>query len=191
MGIPQQPGRPKSFLLLAGFVVVFGMAAWVVTGGAGTRVVPLSHNHPPPRASGAFTPGPPTPPACKSDQLQLVGSFNDCASIDSASSNCKVSPPAFNTLFKLLGPSQDFLLYLIVPDGYSGAGEYSLDTGAAEVDVREYPTGALWQSVAGILTVTGSDGRSGTVSATLETSPGNDSVVPAASLTVNGPWICR
>lgn len=76
----------------------------------------------------------------------------------------------------------------MVPDGYSGAGEYRLDTGAAEVDAREFPTGALWLSVAGTLTVTGSDGRSGTVSATLETALGND--VPANSVTVNGPWSC-
>jgi len=184
MGVSEQPGRPKLLAWLAGFVVVFGVVAWLATGGAGTRVLPLAHNHPP-----ALGPTP-TPLVCKSEQLQLVGSFNDCASIDSTASNCKVSPPAFNTLFKVLGPSQDYLLYLIVPDGYSGAGEYRLDTGSAEVDVREYPTGALWQSVAGILTVTGSDGRSGTVSATLETSSNSGPVVPAASLAVNGRWSC-
>ena len=60
---------------------------------------------------------------CLSSEIKLVGSFNDCTSIDSASSNCQVSPPVFNTLFKLFGRSQDFLLYLMVPGGYSGAGE--------------------------------------------------------------------
>jgi hypothetical protein len=100
--------------------------------------------------------------------------------------------PAWNTLFKLLGPSHDFLLYLNVHDGYSGAGEYRLDTGAAEVDVREYATGAFWQSVVGILTVTGSDGRSGTVSAVLEASASNNPgfVVPGRTLRVDGPWSC-
>ena len=180
MGISEHPSRPKLLVWLGGFVVVFGVTAWLVTGGASVRVAPPSHSHPPGVTAA--------PLDCLSSEMKLVGSFNDCASIDSASSNCKVSPPAFNTLFKLLGPSQDFLLYLIVPDGYSGAGEYRLDTGAAEVDVREFATGALWQSVAGILTVTGSDGRSGTVSATLEIPLGNN--VPAASLTVNGPWRC-
>lgn len=185
MGISEPPGRPKLLAWLAAFVVVFGTVSWLVTSGIGRHETPVTHSHPPP----ALAPGP-TPTVCASDQLQLVGSFNDCASIDSAASHCQVSSPAFNMLFKLRGSSQDFLVYLIVDDGYSGAREYRLDTGDAQVAVREYPMGALWQSVAGILTVTGSDGRSGTVSATLETSPIGGPVVPAASLAVNGRWSC-
>ena len=185
MGISEQPGRPKLLAWLAAFVVVFGTVSWFVTSGISRHDSPVTHSHPPP----ALTPGP-TPPVCRSDQLQLVGSFNDCASIDSAASHCHVSSPVFDMLFKLLGRSQDYRLYLLIPDGYSGARQYRLDTGDAQVDVREYPTGAPWLSVAGILTVTGSDGRSGTVSATLETSLVNGPVVPAASLTVNGPWSC-
>ncbi len=180
MGISEHARRPKPLVWLGGFVVVFGVTAWLVTGGASVRVAPPSHSHPPGVTAA--------PLDCLSSEIKLVGAFNDCASIDSASSNCQVSPPVFNTLFKLLGRSQDFLLYLMVPGGYSGAGEYRLDTGAAEVDAREFPTGALWLSVAGTLTVTGSDGRSGTVSATLETALGND--VPTNSVTVNGPWSC-
>jgi hypothetical protein len=56
--------------------------------------------------------------------------------------------------------------------------------------VRRYDTDALWQSVAGILTVTGSDGRSGSVSAILELSAGNNSTARGATLSVNGPWSC-
>jgi hypothetical protein len=98
MGISEHPSRPKLLVWLGGFVVVFGVTAWLVTGGASVRVAPPSHSHPPGVTAA--------PLDCLSSEMKLVGSFNDCASIDSASSNCKVSPPAFNTLFKLLGQSQ-------------------------------------------------------------------------------------
>ena len=58
------------------------------------------------------------------------------------------------------------------------------------VPVEQYDTAALWQSVAGVLTVTGSDGRSGTVSAILQLSAGNNATVRGATLSVDGPWNC-
>jgi len=58
------------------------------------------------------------------------------------------------------------------------------------VPVQRYDTDAFWPSVAGILTVTGGDGRSGTVSAILELSAGNNSTVPGSTLSLNGPWSC-
>jgi hypothetical protein len=190
MGIPEQPSRPKLLVWLAAFVVVFGVVAWLVTGGASTRVLPLAHNHPLPRASPAYTPGP-TPLPCLSSEIELVGALNACTSIDRTSyTTCAVSPHAFNTTFKLLGGSQDFLLYLNIPNTYPAPGDYLLTNGGTEVDVREYATGAFWQSVSGVLTTTSSDGRSGTVSAILEASAGNNSVVPGPTLRVDGPWSC-
>lgn len=182
-----QPSRPKLLVWLAGFVVVFGVAAWLATGAARIRVAPPSHSHP-----FTFTPGAtPTPLPCMSSEIELVGAFNACALIDRTSYTvCAVSPHAFNTIFKLLGGSHDFLLYLKIPNRYPEPGDYSLTTGGAEVDVREYATGAFWQSVSGVLTTTSSDGRSGTVSAILEASAGNNSVVPGPMLSVDGAWSC-
>ena len=58
------------------------------------------------------------------------------------------------------------------------------------VPAQRYDTDGWWQSVAGILTVTGSDGRSGTVSAILERSASNNAAVPDSTLSLNGPWSC-
>jgi hypothetical protein len=193
MGTSDQPSRSKLLLWLAGFVVVFGAVSWLVTGRAGTRVLPLAHNHPPPRASPAFTPGLPTPTplGCQSREIELTGAFNACTSIDRTSYIvCAVSPHAFNAVFKLLGGSHDFLLYLNIPNRYPEPGDYNLTNGGAEVDLREYATGAFWRSVSGVLATTSTDGRSGSVSAVLEASVGNNSVVPGPTLSVIGPWSC-
>ena len=188
MGMSEGPSQPKLLAWLAGFVVVFGIVAWLVTGGAGFRIAPASHSHP-----FAFTPeASPTPLVCMFSQIELVGSFNLCTSIDRASFTvCTVSPHSFSAIFKLLGRSHDFLLYLRIPIRYPEPGDYSLTTGGAEVDVREYATGDFWQSVSGVLALTRSDGRSGTVSAVLQASAGNNSVVPGPRLRVDGPWSCR
>jgi hypothetical protein len=58
------------------------------------------------------------------------------------------------------------------------------------VPTRQYLTASFWQSVAGILTVTGADGRSGTLSAILELSAGNNSTVRGSTLSVDGSWRC-
>jgi hypothetical protein len=187
MGISEEPSRPKLLGWLAGFAVVFGVVAWLVTGGPGARVAPPSHSRP-----FVFTPGAtPTPLGCLSSEIKLVGSFNACTSIDRTSYTvCTVSSHTFNTIFKLIGDSHDFLLYLNIPIRYPAPGDYSLTNGGAEVDVREYATGDFWQSVSGVLAITGGDGRSGTVSAVLEASAGNNFVVPGPTLRVDGSWSC-
>ena len=195
MGISDQPSRPKLLVALGGFVVVFGVVAWLVTGGA-NRAAPPSRSHPP-----LITPGPtpstfalgPTsvPLGCMSSQIQLIGAFSACTSIDRTTYTvCDVSPHTFYVVFELLGTNHDFLLYLNIPVRYPEPGDYSLTNGGAEVDVREYATGGFWQSVSGVLTTTTSDGRSGTVSALLEAAAGNNTVLPGATLRVDGPWSC-
>ena len=107
MGISDQPSRPKLLVWLGGFVVVFGVVAWLVTGGA-NRVAPPSRTHP-----STFTLGPtpstsalgPTsvPLGCMLSQIQLVGAFSACTSIDRTSYTvCEISPHTFNAVFKLL-----------------------------------------------------------------------------------------
>jgi hypothetical protein len=197
VGVSDQPGRPKLLIWLGGFVIVFGVVAWLVTGGA-NRVTPSSHGHPPTFTLGP-TPTPSTsalgptsgPLGCMLSQIQLVGAVSACTSIDHTSrAVCEVSPHAFNVVFKLLGGSHDFLLYLNIPVRYPEPGDYSLTNGGAEVDVREYATGGFWQSVSGVLTTSSLDGRSGTVSALLEAAAGNTTVLPGATLRVDGPWSC-
>ncbi len=131
------------------------------------------------------------PIACRVDQLLLVGAFNECAAIDRASSHfCAISAHAVSAIFQLRGTSHEFILYLTIPTQYAGAGEYALTDGTAEVDLREYATGSYWQSVAGVLHVSTRDGRSGTVSAILEASVGNNSVGSALPLSIDGAWSC-
>jgi hypothetical protein len=197
MGISDQPGRPKLLVWLGGFVVVFGVVAWLVTGGA-NRVPPSSHGHPP-TFTLRSTPTPSTsavgprsvPLGCMLSQTQLIGAFSACTSIDRASrAVCEVSPHSFKGVFKLLGGSHTFLLYLNIPVRYPEPGNYTLSNGGAEVDVREAATGGFWQSVSGVLTTTSLDGRSGTVSAVLEAAASNNTVLPGATLRVDGPWSC-
>jgi hypothetical protein len=185
MGISEQPSRPKLLAGLAGFVVVFGVTAWLVTGGATVRIAPPSHSHPPGVTAA--------PLDCLSSEIKLVGAFNECASIDRTSyTMCAVTPHAFSTVFKLLGPGHDFPLYLNSYNTYPEPGDYSLTTGGADVEIREYATGDFWQSVSGVLAVTSSDGRSGTVSAILEASTNDNPgfVVPSRRLAVDGRWSC-
>ena len=197
MGMSDQVGRPKLLVWLGGFVVAFAVVAWLVTVGA-NRVTPSSHHHPPTFTLGS-TPTPSTsavgprsvPPGCMLSQIQLIGAFSACTSIDRTSrAVCEVSPHSFKVVFKLFGGSHTFLLYLNIPSRYPEPGDYSLPNGGAEVDVREAATGGFWQSVSGVLTTTSLDGRSGTVSAVLEAAASNHSVLPGATLSVDGPWSC-
>jgi hypothetical protein len=184
----QQPRRRAVLLWLAGFVVVFGSASWVVTGGIGRGT--------PPTMDSTITGSPaptlgPTPPSCGSVRLELNGAFSDCTTIDRTSvDNCAVTPHTFYAVFKLLGTRHDFLLRLYIPNTYPEPGDYSLTNGGAEVDVSDDATGAYWISVSGVLATTASDGRSGSVSAVLDQSAGNNSVMPGPTLRVDGPWRC-
>ena len=58
------------------------------------------------------------------------------------------------------------------------------------VSVQQYDSDLLWQSVAGVIVVTGHDGRSGTLSTILELSAGHNATVLGAELSVSGAWSC-
>ncbi len=110
---------------------------------------------------------------------------------------CSVSGHTLDVVLHLAGTNSDaFLLYLEVNGTYAGPGPYDLppwphvmgtkddvpkvaiqQDGASEfwqlikgVPIQNYGTDDYWHSIAGILNVSGSDGRSGTVSAILELS---------------------
>ena len=59
----------------------------------------------------------------------------------------------------------------------------------AKVALGEVISGALWQSTAGTLDITGSNGRSGSVSADL-TFTGGQLTPPMAGLHIAGQWTC-
>lgn len=212
MGISERPRRLKAAASLAGFAVAFGIVAWYVTGGTGPRATPS------PRGSVLTATPEPTPMtlACAANQLELVGAFGECITpLASPLTTCSVSGHILEAVV-LLGGNPDALLYIEVDGPFDGAGTYDLgpwphpfgtpndpakialqQDGTSEflqrvngVPVTQYGTDTVWQSVAGIVTVTGSNGRTGTVSAILEMSAGDDRTVPGTTVTISGPWRC-
>jgi hypothetical protein len=120
-----------------------------------------------------------------------VGAFNDCASIDrTAVDDCTVTPHTLYAVFKLDGTSHDWYLSLSIPQTYPEPGDYSLSNGGAEVDVTNDATGAVWESVSGVLTTATPDSRSGTVTAILQAAEMNQTPAPGPTLSVNGSWGC-
>lgn len=184
-------------LSLGAVVLVVGLASLIATGA-------IRRAPPPPRATPTVlaTPSPfpllpippfPTPPSCTTDQLELVGVFNDCAvKFSKGTSYCSVSGNTFDVIVELHGVGggtpHDYLLYLSIGPGYHGPGTYANSTVSAMV--REYATGALWRSISGVvLRASGSDGRSGTVKAALSY-VGGEPTPPTVGLNISGAWRC-
>ena len=209
MSVSERTSRRSVLLWLAAFVVAVGGGSWLVSGGP--RGAPPTHSHP-----ATATAGPtPTPLECASNELALVGALNECAKSGAALS-CSVSGHVLDAVLQPAATNGDaFLLYIEVEGDYAGPGPYELpgwqfglgindvpkvavqQDGAGAVlqlvngvPTRQYLTASFWQSVAGILTVTGADGRSGTLSAILELSAGNNSTVRGSTLSVDGSWRC-
>jgi len=184
--------RYRTLLSLGAVILVVGLASLIATGA-------LRRAAPPPRAiptvlatPSAFPllpiPPLPTPPLCTTDQLELVGVFNDCAGVaaNGTASYCSVSGSTLRDVLHLQGKTHGYLLYLTIV-GYHGSGVTYVDT---SVLVREYVTGALWQSMSGgIIRVTGIDGRSGSVKADLAY-VGGEPTPPTVGLNVSGGWRC-
>jgi hypothetical protein len=176
--------RYGTLLSLGAVVLVVGLASLIATGAV--RPAPPTQ-----RATPTVTPSPvppsPTPPSCTTDQLELVGVFNDCAvNAANTTSYCSVSGSTLRDVLYLHGKAHDYLLYLTLI-GYHGSGVTYVD---ATVAVRESATGALWQSMSGgIIRVTGVDGRSGSVKADLAY-VGGEPTPPTVGLNVSGGWRC-
>jgi hypothetical protein len=187
--------RAKTLLVLAAFVVVSGLGSWLTVGGGISR---LTSHAPTPTPS----PSPlPRFPACGANEIKLTGAFDDCALLDLrfVPFPCSQLGQTLDAVVELHGAAHAYLLYVNVDGGYTGPRAYSLrpwphpylhaNDDAAKVAVREVVAGALWQSTAGTLNITGKDGRSGSVIANL-TPVGGEPTPPTTELHISGPWSC-
>ena len=189
-----QPSRSRVLAWLAGFVVAFGVVAWLVTGGLGFHGAPPSHSHPP-----TFYPPGTTPVVdCPSNELKVTGIYDECATPAPAkTSTCDVYGQMLDQVLRYIGDHQPFALEIQIDGTYAGPGTYDLPSwprplGANpdQPKVAMFATGVFWQSIAGILTVTGADGRSGWMVATLQTSNGTTVMPGGPTLQVSGSWRC-
>jgi hypothetical protein len=176
--------RYRTLLSLGGVVLVVGLASLAATGAIG-RAPPL------PRAtatvSAPIIPAP-APPSCNVNQLALAGVFNDCAVSVATTTSCAAGSDVFDAVIRFHGTGHDYLLYLHIGNGYHGTGTYANST--VSVDLREFATGAFWQSIPGVvLRVSGSDGRSGAVKAALAYA-GGEPTPPTVGLNISGAWRC-
>ena len=204
MGTSGQPSRSKLLAWLAGFVVVFGAVSWLVTSGIRPHVTPPQPTH-----LASITPRPtPTPLVCASNGLGLTGAINTCATAaPDKTSTCSVSVSGhvLDAVLRLAGSQQVFLLYIELNAGfYTGPGTYNLPpwqfalgkNDVPKVAVLQSTTGTFWESVAGVVNVTGGDGRSGNVNAILQASSvgvqasNGSTVLAGPTLSVIGPWSC-
>ena len=196
MGTSEQPSRSRFLGWLAGCVVVVGIGSWLVTGRIGTHGAPPTPSHTPTVTAE------PTPPDCGSDELSVVGGFDECATAaPDAASICTLDNEMLDDLLRFAGTNQVFGLDIEIDGAFGGAGKYDLPPwphgmgvrdGVPKVEIDEYSTETVWQSVAGVLTVTSSDGRSGTLNATFQAANGSSVVpgVPAPTVIVDGAWSC-
>jgi hypothetical protein len=183
--------RLATLLSLGAVVLVVGVASLVVTGAinrarSAPQATPTLLTAPSPTAPL------PTPASCTPDQLTLDGVFNDCAVPVVTTSSCRVSSHGVLDVVMQLrgvggGTPHDYLLYLHIGAGYHGPGTYA--DSSVSVAVREYATGAFWQSTGGVLRVSSPDGRSGSVKADVAY-VGGEPTPPTVGLNVSGPWRC-
>jgi hypothetical protein len=204
MGKSGESTRPRVLFWLAGFVVVFGGLTLLVTKVSGLHDAPPTHTNP-----ATFTPLPtPTPPVCASTELGLTGAINTCVTAaPDKTSTCTVSVigGVLSAVLRLASGDQVYLLYIELNAGfYTGPGTYSLPPWQFRLGTNDVPkvavlqssTGTFWESVDGVVNVTGGDGRSGNVNAILQPSSvgvqasNGQTVLPGPTLSVNGPWSC-
>ena len=130
---------------------------------------------------------------------KLIGAFDGCA--DPVACAPAPSPAAdyFSAVLFIRDAHRDYILDIAVDGGYHGPDRYQLrswgdDVGlnahnrVAKVMLRDGATGAVWQSIAGSLTILPT-GTRGMVDAAFEYIDGLPTP-PARHLLVSGPWSC-
>ena len=182
--------RSSLLAALAAFVVGIGVVAWLGPGG-GLHAVTSASPTPSPAPA---TPSPRPLVACV---LTFSGTLNDCAIPLSRTGACSASGNTLQAVVHLQGDRRDYLLYIALVGSYHGPTTYPLwpwgktDLSVPDVPkvaIREYDTGAIWDSSDGSITI-GADGRSGTVNARLGYIGGLPTA-PLGVLTLSGGWAC-
>jgi hypothetical protein len=156
---------------------------------------PPTHSHP-----ATFPPPGSTPVVdCPSHELKVVGIYDECATAAPAkTSTCGVYGHMLDHVLRFTGNHQAFALEIQIDGTYDGPGTYNLPSvspyGLGTQDgvpkVAMFATGVFWQSVAGVLIVTGADGRSGWMYAILQTSNGSTVLPGSNPISVIGTWSC-
>jgi hypothetical protein len=180
--------------MLTAVVVVVGLSSWLVTGGI-ARLFPST---PTERSS----PSPlPRFPACGATEIKVTGAYDDCAEVDLALKPlpCVLLGANLMNTIPLQGATRSYFLYLNVDGSYVGGHTYALkpwpnpyfeaNDKATKVAVLEEGSGALWRSTDGTLTLSGTNGRSGSVNADLEL-VGGEPTPGVVSLHIVGQWRC-
>lgn len=190
----EPPSRSRAVLLLATVVVSVVGVSWLATGGIGRLISPTPTTTPFVEELPSLVPA-----TCSLADFELSGAFNDCATVTrDGSIPCQTSSHVLDGLILLTGRHNSFLLYIEVQGSYDGPGTYELSPwvhglGVNDVPkaaIREYATGAFWQSIAGVLGVTAADGQSGFINAELTFVGGAGPTPPRTQLHILGDWKC-
>jgi hypothetical protein len=187
--------RQSRRTIVIGLAIAAMVVASLVYLGASKTSIPTAAR-PSSTPSGFATPVPsPANLSCSPTELKLTGIYNECATVDKGQS-CSASSPDPLWFVLLRGTKHQFLLYVELYGIYRGSGTYALTPwphstfgvadGVPKVAVREYVTGALWQSSAGSLTVDSSE-NGGWVYAGLGASSNSPVQV---DLNIAGWWSC-
>ena len=205
-GGSEPSGLGRGLVQIAILAVVGSFLIWLADGDGLSQLRALlsSANRPlAAAASGGLAPNP-----CRPTELHLTGAFNGCAFDSGPQTGFGVHPPPlcvtptpgpdFRVFMHLRDANRDYLLYVQVIGRYHGPGVYQLaawpkptlgaNDHVAKVAVREFTTGRLWDSAAGVIRVD-RGGGSGSVRATLEPT-GLAADGSARELTIDGPWRC-
>jgi hypothetical protein len=196
---PESPNRLRAILQISGLVVSAAIVLWLIKGGGASQVQSLL-SPPTPRLTSAATSRLASDPACRSDQLALIGALNGRASptVETPPGCPLLVGDSLDVVVIVRDSHHKYRVFMAVDGGYRGPGPYLLapwphdylgaHDGAAKVALREDATGSSWQSSAGSLTV-GPGARSGTLLAALDFAGGGPT--PTVSrLKLDGSWSC-
>ena len=187
-----QPSRSKLVAWLAGFcrrVRRCVLAHHLAVGFRAHRLHTATPNRP--IGSAANTLGLHVQPIGGGWNLQRM-----CHAGFGTTSTCDVYGQMLDEVLRFAGDNQPFALEIQIDGTYAGPGKYELPpwprplgTAPDVPKVAMFAIGVFWQSVSGVLTVTGGDGRSGALNISLQTSNGT-TIVPGPTINVIGSWRC-
>jgi hypothetical protein len=204
-GGSEPTGVGQGLVQIAILAAIGSLLIWLADGDGASQVRQfLSSAN---RSAATASTGPAANP-CHAAEIHLTGVFNGCAFDSGPETGFGVHPPPlcvtptpgpdFSVFVRLRDSTRDYLLYLQVIGRYHGPGKYQVaawpkhklrdNDQAARVAVREFLSGELWESTAGMIRVD-RGGGTGSVWAILQP-VGSTSGSAAGELRIDGPWRC-